>query len=337
MKYTLTLSALVFATACFGQVACPAPIDMNSNGAVDIEDFLNVLGLFGDTDYDSDGIWDSVDDCVGAYDDCGVCNGPGFPEGYCSCTETVDALGNCGGDCEFDIDGDGVCDQYYGSCTADFIVYQGHHYATVEIDNQCWFAENLRSTHYENGDTIPSEISHSEWSGLNSGATAIYGEGEAPCDPCPLFQNACDVSWSLEEFGRLYNWHAVVDERALCPAGWHVPSKEEFEALFDFLGGANVAGDALKSANGMWGCYSADNLSDNESGFSGLPGGHRDKSAFGYWSAGAEGFWWSSSFYSDIYGGLAWVMTLGAGYSPAQVYEDSIGNGFSIRCLKDSE
>ena len=50
MKHILTLAALVFAIACFGQEACPAPIDMNSNGAVDIEDFLNVLGLFGDTE-----------------------------------------------------------------------------------------------------------------------------------------------------------------------------------------------------------------------------------------------------------------------------------------------
>ena len=66
MKYILTLATLVLATSCFGQEACPAPIDVNSHGAVDIEDFLNVLGLFGDTDYDADGIWDSVDDCVGA-------------------------------------------------------------------------------------------------------------------------------------------------------------------------------------------------------------------------------------------------------------------------------
>ena len=340
MKHFLTFATLVFATSCFGQEACPAPIDMNSNGAVDIEDFLNVLGLFGDTDYDSDGIWDSVDDCVGAYDDCGVCNGPGFPEGYCSCTETVDALGDCGGDCEFDTDGDGVCDQYYGSCTADFIVYQGHHYATVEIDNQCWFAENLRSIQYANGDSIPSDLSHSEWSGLNTAGTALYGEGSTcGANPgCDVGQNACDTDWSLNLFGRLYNWYAVVDERGLCPYGWRVPLKEDFEHLANEFGGYAVAGNALKSDSGIWGpCAFYADSSSNISGFSALPGGHRDTYP-DYWNAGAEGFWWSSTFYStENWGDMAWVMALGAGWPGVSIYQDNARMGFSVRCIQDSE
>ena len=36
-------------------------------------------------DADADGICDDVDDCVGAYDECGVCSGPGaiYECGYC--------------------------------------------------------------------------------------------------------------------------------------------------------------------------------------------------------------------------------------------------------------
>ena len=64
MKHILTLTAVVFATACFGQESCSNDIDINGNGTVDITDFLNVLGLFGDVDSDGDGVWDSQDDCV---------------------------------------------------------------------------------------------------------------------------------------------------------------------------------------------------------------------------------------------------------------------------------
>ena len=63
------------------------------------------------TDADGDGVCDELDDCVGAYDECGVCNGNGIAEGSCDCDgNTIDALGVCGGDCSADADSDGVCD-----------------------------------------------------------------------------------------------------------------------------------------------------------------------------------------------------------------------------------
>jgi len=84
---------------------------------------LDVLGECGGNctaDEDADGICDDVDDCVGAYDACGICNGPGevyecgcgdIPEGDCDCDGNVeDALGECGGSCSEDVDMDGICD-----------------------------------------------------------------------------------------------------------------------------------------------------------------------------------------------------------------------------------
>ncbi|MDA0904522.1 MAG: hypothetical protein O3B70_09320 [Bacteroidetes bacterium] len=84
---------------------------------------LDALGVCGGacaSDADADGICDDVDDCVGAYDACGVCNGPGeiyecgcsdIPEGDCDCDgNQLDALGVCGGDCTADADADGICD-----------------------------------------------------------------------------------------------------------------------------------------------------------------------------------------------------------------------------------
>jgi hypothetical protein len=84
---------------------------------------LDALGECGGTcaaDEDADGICDDVDDCVGTYDACGVCNGPGaiyecgcadVPAGDCDCNgNQLDALGVCGGDCSADVDADGICD-----------------------------------------------------------------------------------------------------------------------------------------------------------------------------------------------------------------------------------
>ena len=84
---------------------------------------LDALGVCGGdctADADADGICDDVDDCVGSYDACGVCNGPGeiyecgcsdIPAGDCDCDgNQLDALGVCGGDCTADADADGICD-----------------------------------------------------------------------------------------------------------------------------------------------------------------------------------------------------------------------------------
>ena len=84
---------------------------------------LDALGVCGGdcaADADADGVCDDVDPCVGAYDECGICNGPGaiyecgcadIPEGDCDCDgNQLDALGVCGGNCEADADGNGICD-----------------------------------------------------------------------------------------------------------------------------------------------------------------------------------------------------------------------------------
>ena len=84
---------------------------------------LDALGECGGAcpaDADADGICDDIDDCIGEYDECGICNGLGavyecgcadIPDGDCDCDgNQLDALGVCGGDCEADADADGICD-----------------------------------------------------------------------------------------------------------------------------------------------------------------------------------------------------------------------------------
>ena len=85
----------------------------------------------------------------------------------------------------------------YGNCTAeesewqcgDPLEYQGYDYETVQIGEQCWFAENLRAENYENGDAIPASLSDAEWASTNTGAMAVYDENMA----------------NLELYGRLYS------------------------------------------------------------------------------------------------------------------------------------
>ena len=100
------------------------------------------------------------------------------------------------------------------------VAYQGHNYATVQIGDQCWFAENLRSENYENGDVISTPEGQSEWMNVSSGAVWLY----------------YDDSSLLETYGRLYNWNAVDDARGLCPSGWHVPSHDDWLTLEFALG-----------------------------------------------------------------------------------------------------
>ena len=70
------------------------------------------------------------------------------------------------------------------------------------------------------------------------------------------------------KYGRLYTWNAA---KKACPAGWHLPSKVEFEMLINLVGGKSTAGKVLKSKKG-WD-YS-DNGTD-DFGFSALPAGDR--------------------------------------------------------------
>ena len=68
----------------------------------------------------------------------------------------------------------------YGSCepasTCVSPTMDGYSYDVVEIGDQCWFAENLRTTIYANGDVIPAGLTDGEWTSNNTGATAVYGD-----------------------------------------------------------------------------------------------------------------------------------------------------------------
>ena len=226
----------------------------------------------------------------------------------------------------------------FGSCEAeafacgDPVNYQGYDYATVLIGEQCWFAENLRSENYENGDAILDTLSDTEWASTTAGAVAVYGEDEG-CESNSPHINACDPTQSLTDFGRLYNWHSVNDSRALCPSGWHIPNDSEWETLVIFLGGDQVAGNFMKSTES----WALDAPSDNSSGFGAKAAGFRRHSDGSFVSAGYSGHFWTSTSVDGPNGVFAFERYLN--YGVGNVYRSgaSLQKGISVRCIKDAE
>jgi uncharacterized protein (TIGR02145 family) len=201
----------------------------------------------------------------------------------------------------------------------DPLGYVGVDYSTVQIGDQCWFAENLRTTTYLNGDSIPQNLNEGDWSSTTSGAMAFYNNGPA--------------------YGGLYNWFAVDDARGLCPSGWHVPTDGEWMTMEMALGmseaDANSTGwrgtDQGTQMKTTYGWY-YDGNGTNSSGFSGLPGGNRAND--GYFNyAGDVGLWWSSS----PSGSNAWLRYMNSYFESVTRANLNPRWGFSVRCVRDAE
>jgi uncharacterized protein (TIGR02145 family) len=179
-------------------------------------------------------------------------------------------------------------------------------------------AENLKVTRYCNGDSILNIADNTQWNNLTTGAYCDYGNSSA--------KGAI--------YGKLYNWHAVVDPRNICPAGWHVPDDAEWETLFNYLGGYQVIGGKMKETGITHWAYTNDGAT-NESGFTGLPGGMRYFDG-GFIDVGLSGYWWSSTDAPDYYNLDAYYQYLsGAGDDNVGYGTGSKNNGMSVRCLKN--
>jgi len=181
--------------------------------------------------------------------------------------------------------------------------YDGSLYKTVSIGKQVWLAENLKTTHYRNGDPIPEAKTSLEWEDCykkEKGAWCYYNN-----DPT-----------NGKKYGKLYNWYAVNDSRGLAPVGMHIPSHKEWQTLITNIGGESVAFPKLKSSTG----------------FAALPGGERYYKDCSFLKNGEIGFWWSSTK-EDTYN--AWYHALHFGYSQVGSDNGGMNTGFSIRCVRD--
>lgn len=182
--------------------------------------------------------------------------------------------------------------------------YDGNVYRTVKIGTQIWMAENLKTTKYSDGESIPLVTDILSWHNLSTPAHSPNGDETAS--------------------GVFYNWYAV-NTGKLCPAGWHVPSDDEWTILENYLGGNIIAGGKMKET-GTRNWTSPNTAASNESGFSALPGGPIGSDLFGY-----DGFWWTST----LGNAAAWYR--GLNYSTGSISRNNIQMraGFCVRCLKD--
>lgn len=191
----------------------------------------------------------------------------------------------------------------------------GNVYHAVAIGSQVWFAENLKTTHYRNGDPVPDVLNETVWRKLVTGAFCNYDNDNA----------------NATAYGRLYNWYAVSDRRNICPEGWHIPSDQEWYRLTSYLGGEMLAGGKLKeSTPGHW--LIPNTGATNESGFSALPGGYRSSRGI-FQILDTYAFYWTSTSNSD---NTAWSWFLQNDSREVTRIENLKTFGFSIRCVKDN-
>lgn len=197
----------------------------------------------------------------------------------------------------------------------------GNVYQTVTIGTQTWMQENLKVTHFRNGEAI---------------ATTKPG-GLAICDSeKPVYQWAYNYNDTLTaRFGRLYTWYAAVDNRNVCPAGWHIPNNSEWLVLRKKLGVDSLAKNMRKDS-----LLKVMNSNEFQQDYEKLIsnffiGGNKD---FRYGERGCGGIflqqapgWWSATDRGSLIWNLGVMDVLNF---HLKAYNEEI-NGYPIRCLKD--
>ena len=191
----------------------------------------------------------------------------------------------------------------------------GNVYSIVTIGTQVWMKENLKTTKYNDGTSIPLVTDATAWTNLSTPGFCWYNN---------------DSANYKATYGALYNWYTV-NTGKLCPTGWHVPTDAEWTTLTDYLGGTSVAGGKLKEeGTAHW--NSPNTGATNESGFTALPGGIRINYNGTFTYIGEHSNWWPATDYDAT---NAWYRTLNYNNSEVGRYDNSKRYGFSVRCVRN--
>lgn len=242
--------------------------------------------------------------------------------------------------------------------------HDGNSYKTIRIGSQTWLAENLRARHFNNGDPINGCISIADQIRQLRNSLSIVinaGYGGFTCsqlvdtgliaqshrsaienfsyivgisDPSlKTIQNLFDelsipLSKLPESYGLLYDWYSVSDPRKICPAGFHVPSKSDWDTLITYLGGSEQAGGKLKeTGNAHW--LSPNTGATNDAQFYGLPAGFFSST---YENLGKATYWWTTAEQGTDLGLFAGVMYSSPGILGGFIPKRT---GASVRCVAD--
>lgn len=211
-------------------------------------------------------------------------------------------------------------------CTSPVTDIDGNSYSVVAIGTQCWMQENLKVTHYPDGDAIPHVTDNAAWAAL----------GDNNTDDAYCFYNNNQGS----DYGALYTYAAAIADnwardnasgQGICPDGWHLPTDAEWTILTNFLGGEFVAGGKMKEGGTSHWIF-PNTGATNESYFTALPGGDRDYYDGAFYNAGRVGFWWSAT---EISSNLSWNRLLNYNLANVTRYYYDKSYGFSVRCTRD--
>lgn len=204
-----------------------------------------------------------------------------------------------------------LMDNNGGSSSSIVKDVDNNEYTTVQIGNQTWMVENLRTTRLNDGVPITYTSDNTAWSALSTPSYCWYDN---------------DIS-NKTAYGALYNWSAAKEPK-LCPAGWRVPTLEDWNTLIIFIGGESTAGGKLKES-GITHWKSPNTGATNESGFTALPGGCRYNTGT-YANLGDNGNYWTSTQISEV---ESWYLDLFFQYANIVKTNESKKSGFSVRCV----
>ena len=189
---------------------------------------------------------------------------------------------------------------------------EGNSYDTIRIGKQTWLKQNLRSGHYSNGDSI-SKSSEGSIPWLNAKAGAYN-----------FIYNTTDFK---KTYGATYNRYVSLSNK-ICPVGWHVPNKTEWDTIINYLGGSSIAGNKLKAESG----WSNEGNGTNNYNFTAYPAGGALCCVNGY--VGTYANWWSTSkngsSNSYFYSIESSQSTITSDY-----FLGTADDGYSIRCIKN--
>ena len=192
----------------------------------------------------------------------------------------------------------------------------GNVYQTVVIGTQTWMVENLKTTKYNDGSSIPLITDNLVWSKLSTPGYCWYKNDEV------AYKNP---------YGALYNWYAVATGK-LCPKGWHAAADSDWAKLGEFLGGDAMAAGKLKEAGtAHW--KDPNKGATNETGFSALPIGGRFNSGAFNEDLSSYGYWWISPEKDETN-----PVYLSMYFNSTALSKSTYINwvvGFSVRCVKD--
>ncbi len=199
----------------------------------------------------------------------------------------------------------------------------GNSYPILKFGEQEWIVENLRTTKYNDGTPINHVEGNTEWGSQTEGAYCWFKNDE----PTYKIPN-----------GAYYNWYAIETDK-LCPTGWHVPTKTEWDNLVLYIGQKyntmSTTGKAMASKNGWYTSTTTGTIGNNPSennisGFTAIPGGGRTS---GFVNDGYNGFYWVATEYTADKGWYVNFFYDGFGAFVSS-YSDKFA-GKPVRCLKD--